>query len=94
MPSASLVDWSFSRQTIYVATDVGVFWSEDDGIVWHATSSGMPTVSVEDLVLQKVNGTPALYAATFGRGVYSVSPVSAVLRTLVPWRCLLKSPPR
>jgi hypothetical protein len=26
------VDWPFSRHTIYVATDVGVFWSEDDGV--------------------------------------------------------------
>jgi Divergent InlB B-repeat domain/PASTA domain len=83
--NAIAVDWSFPRQTIYVATDVGVFWSEDDGTIWHASSSGLPNVSVQDLALQKINGaaTPTLYAATFGRGVYSVAPISTVLRTLV-----------
>jgi Divergent InlB B-repeat domain/PASTA domain len=77
------VDWSFPKHTIYVATDVGVFWSEDDGTIWHGTSSGMPTVSVEDLKIQTVNSIRMLYAATFGRGVYSVAPISTVLQTLV-----------
>jgi hypothetical protein len=80
--NAIAVDWNFSKQTLYLATDVGVFWSEDDGQIWHATSSGMPTVSVEDLAIQTVSGTKSLYAATFGRGVYSVPTITTVLHTL------------
>lgn len=80
--NAIAVDWSFSKQTIYVATDVGVFWSEDDGAVWHATSQNLPTVSVEDLQIQTVSGTKRLYAATFGRGVYAAPTIATVLQTL------------
>jgi hypothetical protein len=80
--NAIAVDWGFSKQTIYVATDVGVFWSEDDGVIWHATSSGMPNVSVEDLQIQTVNNVKSLYAATFGRGVYSAPTIATVLQTL------------
>jgi photosystem II stability/assembly factor-like uncharacterized protein len=80
--NAVAVDWGFSKQTIYVATDVGVFWSENDGTIWHASSSGLPAVSVQDLQIQTVNGTKKLYAATFGRGVYSTPTVSTVLQTL------------
>lgn len=76
--NAVSVDWSFGKQTIYVATDVGVFWSEDDGTIWHATSTGTPAVEIEDLAI--ANGK--LYAATFGRGVYSVPLIDTVLQTL------------
>lgn len=76
--NAVTVDWGFSKQTVYVATDVGVFWSQDDGVVWHSSSGGLPAVSVQDL--QLANGK--LYAATFGRGVYSTAPIGTVLQTL------------
>jgi len=53
---------------LYVGTDIGVFRSLDDGISWERFSDGLPTVRVEDLVLNPATGV--LVASTHGRGAW------------------------
>lgn len=78
--------------TLYVATDVGVFMSSDDGGTWTPLATSLPKVAVFSLVLHRASRT--LRAATHGRSVWdlqlpdprpfflgSLSPVTAVART-------------
>lgn len=58
------------RGPIYVATDIGVFRSED-GDVWTSFNAGLPNVFVTALALDPRSGT--LTAATYGRGAYQIS---------------------
>jgi photosystem II stability/assembly factor-like uncharacterized protein len=46
----------------------GVYWSTDGGTTW-VKSTGFPHVEVSDLRIDAVNHV--LYAATYGRGVWS-----------------------
>ncbi|MCW5943807.1 MAG: hypothetical protein KIS66_16365 [Fimbriimonadaceae bacterium] len=57
----------------YAATDVGVFMTTDAGASWtNATGPlGLPNVQVNDLVA--VPGQNALYAATWGRGIWKIA---------------------
>ena len=54
--------------TIYIATDIGVFVSLNDGASWNRTNTGFANVSVETLTIQ--NGY--LYAFTHGRSAWRV----------------------
>ncbi len=62
------VDWRTSPATLYVGTDVGVFWSQNGGVSWNNTSVGMPSLMVVDVKLDPV--ADKLLAATHGRGMY------------------------
>jgi photosystem II stability/assembly factor-like uncharacterized protein len=53
---------------VYVATEVGVYVSEDGANSWNATNQGPTKCPVFDLA---VSGG-YLYAATFGRGIYRI----------------------
>ncbi|MUK88950.1 glycosyl hydrolase [Ornithinibacillus sp. L9] len=59
-----------NRNTLYVATDVGVYVSPNGGKKWYSLGEGIPLVAVTDLEYHEPTGV--LYAATFGRGVYEV----------------------
>src|SRR5262249_3899629 len=56
---------------IYLATEVGVFYSLDDGATWVRLGQGMPNVPVVDLKYDA--GLHVLAAATLGRGVYTIN---------------------
>ncbi|MCB0642620.1 MAG: hypothetical protein KDC44_13315, partial [Phaeodactylibacter sp.] len=55
---------------LYIATDIGVFMSDDDGTSWTPFEAGLPNVPVVDLHLDEASNT--LRAATHGRGMYRV----------------------
>lgn len=57
-----------ATSNLYIATDVGVFVSADDGVNWSPFEAGLPNVPVVDLALDPVRNI--LRAATHGRGVY------------------------
>ena len=57
------------RGPLYVATDVGVFRSED-GTSWASFNAGLPNAFVTSLALDSSSGT--LTAGTFGRSAYRV----------------------
>lgn len=69
--NAVVVDARAEPHTLFVGTDVGVFWSDDDGATWRNTSVGLPNTVVMDLILDPV--ADRLIAGTFGRGVWSAS---------------------
>jgi photosystem II stability/assembly factor-like uncharacterized protein len=65
--SALVIDRDLS-DTVYVATDIGVFRTRDGGVNWEAFNDGLPRVVVSGLVLRAANNT--LYASTMGRGAF------------------------
>ena len=58
-------------QHLYIATDIGVFRSEDAGGSWQPFENGLPNVPVVDLALDAERRV--LRAATHGRGMYQVN---------------------
>jgi len=67
-PVGALVVDPTTPTTLYVATDVGVFRSIDDGTSWSRFDDGMPNAPVVDLALHPT--LPILRAATHGRGMF------------------------
>ena len=59
-----------NRNSLYVATDVGVFVSPNGGKKWYALGEGIPLIPVTDLSYHESTGV--MYAATFGRGIYQL----------------------
>ncbi len=79
------IDWRTSPATLYVATDVGVFWSQNGGATWNNTSTGLPSLMVVDVKLDPV--ADKLLAATHGRGMYRAPVLSPrTTRTLAVTR--------
>ncbi len=54
---------------IYVATQVGIFASEDGGKTWSTTNDGPANVCVDEVVF--LNHSTTLLAATHGRGLFT-----------------------
>jgi photosystem II stability/assembly factor-like uncharacterized protein len=57
------------RNTLYIATDVGVYTSTTDGKTWQPLGADLPLVPVLDIRLH--NPSRKLIAATFGRSMYT-----------------------
>jgi hypothetical protein len=71
LPQAPVNDIVVLGSTLYVATDVGVFGSDDGGTTWSTAGARLPNVPVTDL--EYVASSNSLYAATFGRGMFSLA---------------------
>ena len=56
------------RNTLYLASDAGVYISYDRGGLWHLLGTGMPLAPVTDIDLHPASNQ--LAAATFGRSMY------------------------
>ena len=61
---------------LFLATEYGVYVILDQGNQWHKFSTGLPTISVRDLAIQKREND--LVLATFGRGFYVLDDYSAL----------------
>ncbi len=61
---------------LFAGTDVGVFRSVDGGASWASFNQGLPNASVYDLAFHPVTGD--LVAATYGRGLFRISPGAVV----------------
>ena len=61
---------------LFVATDVGVFYTTNEGVNWFTLMSGLPRVAVLGLALD--NPARILRASTHGRGVWDINLGSAV----------------
>ncbi len=74
LPDAPINDVIVDPQddsTLYVGTDVGVYYSEDMGGSWQPLGTGMPIVPVHDLALH--DSTRTLVAGTHGRSMFKVN---------------------
>lgn len=74
--NALAIDTQTNPDTLYVGTDVGVFWTQNDGTDWQNTSVGLPPVMVHDLLVDAT--ADQLIAATFGRGLWKAPLVGSV----------------
>ena len=65
---------------LFVAGDVGIYESTDNGASWSVANQGFPNARVLDLVYQAATGN--LYASTYGRGLWATTIVTgaSVLR--------------
>ena len=65
---------------LFVAADVGIYESTDNGASWSVANQGFPNARVLDLVYQAATGN--LYASTYGRGLWATTIVAgaSVLR--------------
>ena len=61
---------------LFLGTEYGVYVSLDQGDQWHKFSTGLPTISVRDLAIQKHEND--LVLATFGRSFYVLDDYSAL----------------
>jgi hypothetical protein len=59
--------------SIYIGTDIGVFVTNDDRVEWIMYSNNLPTTRVYDLEINNNANPDKIYAATFGRGVFSAT---------------------
>lgn len=60
-----------AESNIYVGTELGVFTKKMEETSWSLYSNGLPIVEIQDLDIQY--GSNQLYAATYGRGVWSTN---------------------
>jgi photosystem II stability/assembly factor-like uncharacterized protein len=70
LPQAPVNDLVVIGSTLYVGTDTGVYRSANAGMTWRPAAKGLPNVPVTDLEYRAASNS--LYAATFGRGMFSL----------------------
>jgi hypothetical protein len=72
LPNAPVNGLAYDRaaDTIYAATDLGVFFMQNDDKVWTKLGDNLPNTATEDVKIQAATGK--LYVATFGRGTWRI----------------------
>jgi photosystem II stability/assembly factor-like uncharacterized protein len=60
-----------TNDRLYLATDVGVYYRDQSMTQWECFNSGLPSVVVMDLEINYC--TRKIYAATYGRGLWSAN---------------------
>lgn len=64
----TIVEDHVDPNLLFVGTEFGVFFTQDGGENWHQMKTGMPTIAVRDLEIQRREND--LVVGTFGRGIY------------------------
>lgn len=82
IPVSSVVYQAGSNNGIYVGTDGGVFYKDDNMASWELFSDGLPNVEITDLEIDYTN--QMLYASTYGRGVWKTELNGAMPTCLYP----------
>ncbi len=72
IPVNSLVVDPLASSTLYAATHLGVYTSDNSGTTWTRYGAGMPLVNVTDLYV--ADNASLIRAATFGRSVWEYAP--------------------
>ena len=68
LPVNCILFQSYSKDDLYIGTDIGVYHKDSTMNEWQLYNTGLPFVSVRELEIQYNVGK--LRAATFGRGVW------------------------
>ncbi|MDQ3986421.1 MAG: glycosyl hydrolase [Actinomycetota bacterium] len=71
LPSAPVNDSELVGNKLYLSNDVGVFVTDTNRIRWLRVGRGLPLITVNDL--RYIDKKDALFAGTFGRGVWKIS---------------------
>ncbi|WP_025743205.1 VPS10 domain-containing protein [Aquimarina pacifica] len=69
IPTNCIVYENGSNNGIYIGTDLGIFYFNDDLSDWILFSNNLPTTIVKELEIQYTSGK--LFAGTFGRGMWT-----------------------
>lgn len=80
-PVWSIAEDHVSPQLLFVGTEFGLFYTNDGGQKWNQLRSGLPTIAIRDLTIQKREND--LIVGTFGRGVYILDDYTP-LRSITP----------
>jgi photosystem II stability/assembly factor-like uncharacterized protein len=80
-PVLAIAEDHVKPNLLFIGTEFGLFFSIDGGQKWVQIKSGLPTIAVRDLVIQKREDD--LVIATFGRGIYILDNY-APLRDVTP----------
>src|SRR5262245_38031660 len=80
VPGGGFAVFNLPAQTLYVATDEGVFATFNGGTSWTEISSNLPHTPITDVVLRQPGS--ALVVATYGRGVYATSAANLSARLI------------
>ncbi len=67
-PAYSIIQDHIDENLLFLGTEYGVFFTNDHGKSWCQLKSGLPTISVRDIDIQRREND--LVLATFGRGFY------------------------
>ena len=70
LPAAPLNDVNIIGNRVFVAGDMGVFFSQDNGKKWLQAGNNLPLAPIFELRYHK--GTNTLYAGTFGRSIWTL----------------------
>ena len=63
-----IVQDHIDKNLMFAATEYGVYMTKNGGVNWKKLSSGIPTISIRDITIQRREND--LVAASFGRGFY------------------------
>ncbi|PQJ71743.1 T9SS type A sorting domain-containing protein [Polaribacter butkevichii] len=63
-----ILDPNKNNETIYVATELGLYYTDNSTTSWKKLGTGLPNVIVTDIKVSKNNGN--VYIGTFGRGMW------------------------
>jgi len=80
LPSIPVNDIILFTNSIFVATDLNVWYSENDGVSWDIVGNDLPFTIIRDLKLHEPSNM--LYAGTFGRSLHSYDLDNLILSTL------------
>ncbi len=61
----------FTNETLFLATELGVYWKNNTMTMWQKLGQGLPNVLVKDLRINYID--QELYAGTYGRSMWKVS---------------------
>lgn len=70
LPANCIVYQASDFKVLYVAMDIGVFYLKEGSTTWKPLMGNLPNVIVHELEINQA--TKKLFAATFGRGIWSI----------------------
>jgi photosystem II stability/assembly factor-like uncharacterized protein len=90
IPVAGLALHRLLPGRLYAGTDLGLYWSDDDGATWSTSNDGPGLAPIEELIWRDAR---TLLAVTHGRGVYQADAHDAASATPVGTGCGILGPP-
>ncbi|HEV3202972.1 MAG TPA: hypothetical protein VGY77_01255, partial [Gemmataceae bacterium] len=89
-PVLAIAEDHINSNLLFLGTEFGLYFTGNGGQKWHRLKSGLPTIAVRDLAIQKQGND--LVVGTFGRGIYILddyTPLRQYPPELTAGECLL-----